>query len=67
MTGQKTGSFRFFNFSTNVATGNRKNSELVQLQRVVRSFAVGFSSISVFFPVQRTGPANTKCSGIEQE
>ena len=26
---------------------------------MVRSFAVGFSSISVFFPVQQTGPANT--------
>ena len=25
----------------------------------VSSFAVGFSLISVFFPVQRTGPANT--------
>ena len=49
----------FFDFSTNVATGNRKNSEFVQLQLVVRSFAVGFSSISVFFPVQQTGPANT--------
>ena len=28
---------------------------------MVRSFAVGFSSISVFFPVQWTGPANTSC------
>ena len=51
--------FRFFDFSTNVATGNRKNSEFVQPQPVVRSFAVGFSPISVFFPVQWTGPANT--------
>ena len=51
--------FRFFNFLTNIATGNRKFSEFVQLQPVVRSFAVGFSSISVFFPVLRTGPANT--------
>ena len=31
----------------------------MQPQPVVRSFAVGFSPISVFFPVQRTGPANT--------
>ena len=30
-----------------------------QPQLVVWSFAVGFSSISVFFPVQQTGPANT--------
>ena len=59
ITGRKTGFLRFFDFSTNVATGNRKNSEFVQPQPVVRSFAVGFSSISVFFPVQRTGPANT--------
>ena len=51
--------FRFFDFSTNISTGNRKNSEFVQLQLVVRSFAVGFSPISVFFPVQWTGPANT--------
>ena len=60
MTGRKTGFFRFFNFSTNITTGNRKNSEFVQPQPVVRSFAVGFSPISVFFPVQRTGPANTR-------
>ena len=33
----------------------------MQPQPVVRSFAVGFSPISVFFPVQRTGPANTSC------
>ena len=59
MTGRKTGLFWFFDFLTNVATGNRKNSEFVQPQLVVRSFAVGFSSISVFFPVQWTGPANT--------
>ena len=64
MTGRKTGFFRFFDFSTNVATGNRKNSEFVQPQPVVRSFAVGFSSISVFFPVQRTGPANTNPSSL---
>ena len=51
--------FLFFDFSTNIATGNRKNSEFVQPQPVVRSFAVGFSPISVFFPVQRTEPANT--------
>ena len=31
----------------------------MQPQPVVRSFAVGFSPISVFFPVQQTGPANT--------
>ena len=31
----------------------------MQPQPVVWSFAVGFSPISVFFPVQRTGPANT--------
>ena len=67
MMGQKTGcnrsrpvSFQFFDFLTNVATGNRKNSEFVQPQPVVRSFAVGFSPISVFFPVQRTRPANTR-------
>ena len=59
VTGRKTGFFRFFNFSTNITTGNRKNSEFVQPQPVVWSFAVGFSPISVFFPVQRTGPANT--------
>ena len=47
-----TGFFKFFDFLTNVATGNRKNSEFVQPQPVVQSFAVGFSSISVFFPVQ---------------
>ena len=41
--------FRFFDFSTNLTTGNRKISEFVQLQPVVQSFAVGFSSISVFF------------------
>ena len=51
--------FWFFDFSTNVATGNWKNSEFVQPQPVVQSFAVGFSPISVFFPVQWTGPANT--------
>ena len=51
--------FWFFKFSTNVATGNWKFSEFVQLQLVVWSFAVGFSSISVFFPVQQTGPVNT--------
>ena len=56
--------FRFFDFPTNVATGNRKNSEFVQLQPVVLSFAVGFSSISVFFPVQWTGPANTSFKGM---
>ena len=70
MTGRKIGFnrsrpvfFRFFDFSTNIATGNRKNSEFVQPQPVVRSFAVGFSPISVFFPVQRTGPVNTNLKG----
>ena len=52
--------FSVFRFLTNIATGNRKNPEFVQLQPVVRSFAVGFSSISVFFPVQWTGPVNTR-------
>ena len=65
MTGRKTGFFRFFDFSTNIATGNRKNSEFVQPQPVVRSFAVGFSPISVFSPVQRTGPANTSHCSVE--
>ena len=51
--------FQFFDFSTNITTGNQKISEFVQPQPVVWSFSVGFSSISVFFPVQRTGPANT--------
>jgi len=51
--------FRSFHFSTNLATGNRKFSESVQLQPVVWSFAVGFSSVSVIFSVQWTGPANT--------
>ena len=57
--GRKTGFFWSFNFLTNVATGNWKISEFVQLQPVVWSFAVGFSSILVFFSVQQTGPANT--------
>ena len=68
ITGQKTGCnrsrpvfFRFFNFSTNLATGNRKISEFVQLQPVVRFFSVGFSLISVFFSVQWTGPVNISC------
>ena len=47
----KTGFFQFFNFSTNLATGNWKFSEFVQLQPEVWSFAVGFSLISVFFSV----------------
>ena len=51
MTGQKTGLDRFFDFSTNIATGNQKISEFVQLQLVVWFFAVGFSLISVFFAV----------------
>ena len=29
--------------------------------------SVGFSSISVFFPVQWTGPANTIVVGVEHE
>ena len=67
MTGRKTSCnwsrlvfFWFFDFSTNLATGNWKISEFAQLRPVVQSFAVGFSSISVFFPVQQTGPANTR-------
>ena len=70
MTGRKTGCkrsgavfFGFFDFLTNLATGNRKISEFVQLQLVVQSFAVGFSSISVFFAVQSTGPVNTSEEG----
>ena len=51
--------FQFFNFSTNLATGNQKFSEFVQLQQMVQSFAVGFSLISIFCSVQKTGPANT--------
>ena len=53
----------FFCFLTNVKTSNWKNSEFVQPQPVVQSFAVEFSSISVFFPVQWTGPANTSHHG----
>ena len=49
--------FQFFDKHRNWQP--KKNSEFVQPQPVVRSFAVGFSLISVFFPVQRTGPANT--------
>ena len=52
----------FLVFSTNIATGNQKISEFVQLQPVVWSFAVGFSLVSVFFSVQRTGPVNTTFS-----
>ena len=71
MTGQKTGCnrsrpvfFWFFDFSTNLATGNQKIIEFLQLHLVVRSFPVGFSSISVFFAVEQTGPVNTihRCS-----
>ena len=72
MTGQKIGCnwsrpvfFWFFNFLTNVATGNQRISQFVQLQSVVRSFAVGFSSISVFFLVQQTGPVNTNCQPVQ--
>ena len=39
----------------------------MQPQPVVRSFAVGFSPISVFFPVQRTGPANTTLETLGDE
>ena len=39
--------FLVFQLSTNLATGNRKISEFVQLQLVVWSFAVGFSLDSV--------------------
>ena len=53
------GFFQFFDFLTNLANGNQKISEFVQLQPVVQSFAVGFSSISVFFLVEQTGPVNT--------
>ena len=49
MTGRKTGFFRFFDFSTNVATGNRKNSEFVQLQPVVRSLQLGSVRFRSFF------------------
>ena len=70
LTGRKTGCNRsrpfFFGFSiflTNIATGKWKNSEFVQPQPVVRSFAVGFSLISVFFQSSPTGPANTRLSG----
>ena len=72
MTGRKTGCnrsrpvfFWFFDFSTNVATGNRKNSEFVQPQPVVQSFSVGFSPISVFFPVQQT--VNTNHDPLQSE
>ena len=53
--GQKTGGnwsrlvFLSFDFLTNLATGNQKISEFVQLQPVVWSFAVGFSLILVIF------------------
>ena len=71
MTGWKTGwnrsrpLFSVFQFSTNLTTGNQKISEFVQLQLVVQSFAVGFSSILVFFSVQWTGPANTNNNAEE--
>ena len=48
--------FRFFDKHRN---WQPKTSEFVQPQLVVRSFAVGFGPISVFFPVQWTGPVNT--------
>ena len=51
--------FSVFRFSTNLTTGNQKISEFVQLQPAVQSFAVGFSSVSVMFLGQQTGPVNT--------
>jgi len=42
-----------------MATGNWTDPNCGQLQLVVRSFAVGFSSVSVIFSVQWTGPVNT--------
>ena len=42
-----------------MATGNWTDPNCGQLQLVVHSFAVGFSSVSVIFSVQWTGPANT--------
>ena len=56
--------FLVFQFSRNLTTGNQKISEFVQLQPVVRSFAVGFSSVSVNFLVQWTGPANITCTSF---
>jgi len=53
----------FFDFLSNLWTGNRKFSESVQLQLEVWSFAVGFSSVPVIFSVQSTGPANTSRMG----
>ena len=52
MTGRKTGFFWSIDFLTNVATGNQKIAEFVQLQLVFQSLAVGFSLVSVIFPVQ---------------
>jgi len=43
-----------------MATGNWTDPNCGQLQLVVRSFAVGFSSVSIIFSVQWTGPANTR-------
>ena len=34
---------------------------------MVQSFAVGFSSISVFFPVQPTGPVNTNGNSTDHQ
>ena len=42
-----------------MATGNWTDPNCGQLQLVVRSFAVGFSSVLVIFSVQWTGPVNT--------
>ena len=56
--GRKTRFFWSFNFSTNLTTGNLKISEFVQLQPVVWSFSVGFSSVSVIFLAQQTEPVN---------
>jgi len=54
-----TGSNQSFLFLSNLGTGNQKNSGSGQLQLVVWSFAVGFSSVLVIFLVQSTGPGNT--------
>jgi hypothetical protein len=49
-----------FLFLSNLETGNRNFAKSVQLQLVVRSFAVGLSSVVVIFLVHSTGPANTR-------
>ena len=57
--GLKTSCNWSFNFLTNLTSGNWNFSESVQLQLVVQSFAVGFSSVSVISLVQWTEPLNT--------